>query len=402
MTHAGDRLGGHAALRVVNSPRVVIAHDYITQRGGAERVVLGLLDAFPGARLVTSVFAPKATFPEFADHRVETLWLNKVPAFRRDPRLAFPFLARAWSNAVIEDADVVLCSTSGWAHGVSTSASKVAYCYNPARWLYQPEDYLMGAGKPARVLRDRLAPKLMSWDAQKATEVSRYVTTSTAVAGRILEFYGRDSEIVPPPVNIDPEGDQEPVVGVQPGFLLSVSRARGYKNVQIVCDAVEGLPGERLVVIGDLPARESGGDWSERLQGVGRVSDAQLRWLYANCRAVVSASHEDFGLTPIEGNAFGKPAVLLRAGGFLDTLVEGITGCFIEDETPNAVRAALLRIPEVDAETLKVYAKGFRQEVFMRKMRTIVDEVAGRAGSTSLVASQPSASVIDFRDQALA
>ena len=146
-----------------------------------------------------------------------------------------------------------------------------------------------------------------------------------------------------------------------------------------MAEAVEGLPGERLVVTGRMPEREGGKSWSDRLTGVGWVSDAQLRWLYAHCSAVVSASHEDFGLTPLEGNSFGKPAVLLRAGGFLDTLVEGITGSFIYEESVQGVRDALLRRPVGEPAVLRTYASGFRQEVFARRMREVVAQALGTA-----------------------
>jgi glycosyltransferase involved in cell wall biosynthesis len=355
-------------------PRVVIAHDYVTQRGGAERTVLGLLQAFPGARLVTSLYRPDATFAEFRDVDVETMPLNRVALFRRDPRLAFPLLARAWSRHVIDDADIVICSSSGWAHAVSTTAPKIVYCHNPARWLYQPDDYLAGAPATARWIRGACAPRLIEWDRRQAATAAAYVANSNVVAGRVLMQYGRDAAIVPPPITLDPDGPLDPVPGLEPGFLLAVSRARAYKNVQLVCEAVESLPEHRLVTIGGLPQRARG-EWSERLRGVSGVTDAQLRWLYTNCRAVVSASREDFGLTPLEGNLFGKPAVVLRAGGFLDTLVEGITGCFIEAETVAAARDALASIPPVEPSVLKTYAAGFRTDVFARRMHEIVDNV---------------------------
>ena len=361
------------------SPRVVIAHDYVTQRGGAERVVLGLLQAFPGARLVTSVYSPETTFPEFADYDIQTLWLDRHDTFRRDPRRAFPFLAKAWENHTIEDADVVVCSSSGWAHGVTTSAPKVIYCHNPARWLYQPSDYLADGNVLARAARSLLARPLIRWDRRRAASAARYVVNSTVVARRVLETYGRDSTVIPPPITLDASGPQERVPGIAPGFLLSVARARGYKNVELVCEAVDGIPSQRLVVLGDLPQRADGSEWSSRLEGVGRVSDAQLRWLYANCAAVVSASHEDFGLTPLEGNMFGKPAIVLHAGGFLDTVVEGMNGTFITEETVAGVRDAIRRLPAVNPFAVRTYAAGFRQAVFAQRMRQVVDEVLSGA-----------------------
>jgi glycosyltransferase involved in cell wall biosynthesis len=131
---------------------------------------------------------------------------------------------------------------------------------------------------------------------------------------------------------------------------------------------MDGLAGERLVVVGDT--RESA-----RVRGVGRVSDAQLRWLYENCRALVSASYEDFGLTPLEANAFGRPAVVLRAGGFLDTLVEGVTGVFIEEPTAAAVADAVHELPAVDPDTARANAQRYSEATFAGRMREIVADV---------------------------
>lgn len=351
--------------------RVVIAHDYISQRGGAERTVLGLLDAFPDSRLVTSVYDADNTFPEFRRHDIETLWLNRVPTFRRDPRLAFPLLARAWERHVVMDADVVIASSSGWAHGVGTSGAKIVYCHNTARWLYQPEDYLAGASAPKRLAQRALAGRLTRWDQRQAQTADHYVVNSRVVGARVLTHYGRDSLVIPPPVMLDPDGPQERVDGLQPGFLLTVARERGYKNVELVCDAVDGMPDQRLAVIGGLADNR----WTDRVRAVGRVSDAQLRWLYANSAALVSASHEDFGLTPLEANLFGRPAVLLRAGGFVETLVDGMTGCFIESESVEAVQAAIRQLPQIDARVLRTYGEGFRAHVFARRMRDVVDTV---------------------------
>lgn len=378
---------------VMRSPRVVIAHDYLTQRGGAERTVLALAQAFPGARVLTSVYSPAATFPEFADIEVDTLWLQRVPAFRRDPRLAFPVLARAWSAHTVADADVVVCSSSGWAHGVSTTAPKVVYCHNPARWLYQPDDYFAHVPRAARLVRHTMARRLLAWDRRAAASAAAYLVNSNAVAGRVLLHYGRAGRVVPPPVTLDRGGVREPVAGLEPGFLLCVARGRGYKNVHLVCEAVAGMPERRLVVLGDVPSRYRS---CPRIRGVGRVSDAQLRWLYAACTAVVSAAREDFGLTPLEGNLFGKPAALLRAGGFLDTLVDGVTGCFIESESVDAVRDALRRIPDVDPRVLTTYAEGFGPDVFAARVRAAVDEVLGSAATAEVpgqrVSGPPAAS----------
>jgi glycosyltransferase involved in cell wall biosynthesis len=353
--------------------RVAIAHDYLTQPGGAERVVLAMLRALPGARLVTSVYDAAGTFPEFARYPVETSPLQRVGTLRRDPRRAFPLLAPAWSATRVEGVDVVLASSSGWAHGVRCAAPVVVYCHNPARWLYQPADYLAGQPSYVRPALAALGPALRRWDAAAAHRAARYLVNSQAVARRVSAAYGIDAQVLNPPVMVEPEGDQQ-AVGVEPGFLLCVARGRGYKNVAAIRDAVEMLlPDERLVVVGDAqPGR--------RTTVLGRVTDAELRWLYSQAGALVSVAHEDFGLTPLEANAFGTPALLLRAGGFLETLADGISGLFVEGERPEDVAHAVrrLRHRDWDGSRVREHAAGFGEPAFATRLREALVDAVGR------------------------
>jgi hypothetical protein len=228
----------------------VIVHDYLTQRGGAERVALDLLRAFPGARMVTSCWHPDGTYPEFREYDIETLWIDKVGPFRRDPRRSFPFLARAFANHVIPDADVVICSSSGWAHRVTTAAPKIVYCHNPARWLYQPREYFPTMPEWMRSRFVSSTAGLRRSDAAAARGAAVYLVNSGAVAERVRATYGIEPAVVPPARGLSPDGPQLPIPGLEPGYLLTVSRARAYKHTETICAAVEKMPGERLVVVG--------------------------------------------------------------------------------------------------------------------------------------------------------
>ena len=356
--------------------RVALVHDYLTQRGGAERVALALWRAFPGARLVTSVYEPDATFPEFADAVVETSWLQRVPALRRDPRRALGLLPGAFDRMSLQDVDVVVASSTGFAHGIPTTAPKVVYCHNPARWLYQPQEYLLRQGLVARAGLRALRPRLTAWDLRAARSADRYLANSTVVRDRVRATYGIDAAVLAPPVAIDVGGPQVASPGVEPGFFLIVGRARGYKNTEAVCRAFAAMPDLRLVVVGGLP----GGDWPTNLRGVVGVSDDELRWLYTHAQALVSVAYEDFGLTPVEANAFGTPALVLRAGGFLDTLVEGETGWFVEGETPEDVARAVRRLQAepLDPAVVKTHAARYAPEAFATAVRREVDELLAR------------------------
>jgi glycosyltransferase involved in cell wall biosynthesis len=354
---------------------VALVHDYLTQRGGAERVVLSMAAAFPGAPVHTSLFDPDGTFPGFADVDVRPMPLDRVGVLRAHHRLALPVLAPAFSRLTV-DAAVTICSSSGWAHGARVTGRKIVYCYTPARWLYQRDRYL-GGSRGTAVALAVLAPSLRRWDQRAAASAHRYLVISEAVRARVAELYGIVADVVHPPVDLDAGGPAEPVTGIEPGFFLCVSRLLPYKNVEAVVSAFGRLPEQRLVVVGTGPLAESlGAGAPPNVSMAGRVSDAGLRWLYASGAGLVAASYEDFGLTPVEAAAFGKPAAALRWGGFLDTTVEGTTGVFFDEPRPEAIAAAVERLAESDwdPDRLRDHARQFSGERFARRLHEVVEE----------------------------
>jgi glycosyltransferase involved in cell wall biosynthesis len=361
---------------------VALAHDYLTQRGGAERVVLALGAAFPGAPVYTTLFHPGGTFPEMAGLDVRTSPLDRVPRLRGRHRLAFPLLAAAAASLRI-DAEVAICSSSGWAHAVQVTGRKVVYCHTPARWLYQKDRYLEGLSPVVRPALGVLAPTLRRWDRRAAATAARYLVNSTAVRERVRAVYGVDAEVLPPPLGFDTAGPVQPVDEIEPGFALCVSRLLAYKNVEAVVQGVTALPGERLVVAGSGPlAARLRVEAPPGVVFLGEVDDATLRWLYRSCSVLVSASYDDFGLTPVEAAANGKPSAVLRWGGSLDTMVEGETGVFIERPDPAAVAAALRRVRRHpwDEARLRAHAARWAPERFAARIRAIVEEERAFAG----------------------
>jgi glycosyltransferase involved in cell wall biosynthesis len=323
--------------------RVAVVADQLSKRGGAERVFLVMAEAFPGSRLLTSFFDPAGTFDELAGLRVETSRLNRAALLRDDPRRAFPLMRSIFEGMRLDDVDAVLCSSAGWSHGVRTTAARVVYCHNPPRWFYQTDSYLQALPPAARRLFLAAFADLQAWDRERALSASRYLVNSTAVAQRVREAYGITATVLHPPVPLRRDAPLEPVPGLPPRFLLTVGRPRSYKNTDLVCQVVAERPDQDLVVVGGLPPAPSAAGWPSNVHGLSRVSDAQLRWLYASADAVVTMAEEDFGLTPIEGFAFGTPALAVRAGGFLDTVTPGVTGDFVDDFTPEALDRALRR-----------------------------------------------------------
>ncbi len=374
--------------RLDDGRTVGIAHDYVTQRGGAERVVLALARAFPGAPVHTTLYDPESTYPEFAREDVRPSVLNKVGPLRRDHRAALPVLplATAWLRP---DEDLVIASTSGWAHDFHARGDVVAYCHAPARWLYQSEDYLGGPlwRTPRGVALGLLRPGLRRWDRRAARRPVRYLANSQVVRDRIRDAYGLDAEVVHPPHAMDPSAPQTPVPALADwaddgGFLLVVSRMLPYKNIDVLIDAVRRTA-YRLVVVGTGPEHD-------RLQAMAphnvrfasELDDAHLRWVYANARLLLAPSLEDYGLTPLEAAAFGVPSVSLRAGGYLDTVDEGVTGIHVDAPEPHVFLAGIDAAVDHPWDRVKIreHAEDFNERRFAERIRDVLEGVARVGG----------------------
>lgn len=366
-------------------PRIAIAHDYLTQRGGAERVVLSMAKAFPDAAIYTTLYDPDATYPEFADLHVITTGLNRISALRRHHRLAFPFLAPTVSATPI-DADLVVASSSGWAHGFNASGKKLVYCHAPARWLYQPEAYLGGSkfGSLTGLMLAATSPALRVWDRRMSRGADLYLCNSTIVRERIADAYSIRATVLPAPIAIDSTGAEEPVVGLldwEDSYLLVVARLLPYKNVQQIIEAVRDTS-HRLVVVGSGPLEATlAASAPSNVRFEANLSDERMRWVYSHCTYLIAASIEDYGLTPIEAGSFGKPTLALRAGGYLDTVSEGVSGLFFEEPTPVAIRATIERAAHTDWDTtlLRAHMEQFQEATFIRRLQGFAEELLGQS-----------------------
>ena len=361
------------------APHVAIAHDYLTQRGGAERVVSQFATMFPEASIVTSVYEPDLTYPDFASHEVITSPLNRIGWLRRHFRAGLPLYDWAFDHTEVPaGTDTVLVSTTGFAHGVKTppGCRKVVYCHSPARFLYLADDYLGDKWwrSPKGIVLRALTPPLRRWDQKAAASADEYLCNSTVVRDRIRDVYGIEATVVHPPYSLDPDGPQEPLPGSEnlPSFFLTVSRLMPYKNVDVLLHAFADMPDEHLVVIGSGPLRDELHDLAPaNVSFFEGISDAQLRWAYAHAAAVIAPSKEDFGLTPVEGFAFGTPCLALHAGGYLDTVVDGISGQFFASATPDAVVQAVRSFRENPVEKRAVldHAEKFSPDTFSKDVR---------------------------------
>lgn len=363
--------------------KTAIVHDHLVQTGGAERVLLAFARALPESEIYTSFYEPTATYPEMQSLKINPMPINQIKALRSHHRLAFPLLAPSFSATKI-DADVTLCSSAGWSHGVRTTGSKITYWHAPARWLYQLDEYA-GKRRAIRYAARAMAPLLGPWDRHAAATIDRHVANSSLIQRRVSELYDVEVELLAPPLTFHVDGPVDESLKIEPGFVLCVSRLLPYKNVDVVIEAIRRTPHLRLVIVGRGPEADRLHSLAPKntlfLEG---VTDAQLRSLYRDCTALVAAAHEDFGLTPIEAAAFGKPSAVLASGGFLDTVVDGETGFTFQTPTPEEVATAIDRVLRESwiTQTLVSRADLFSEAAFAKRLRELVETTGGEIKTT--------------------
>lgn len=372
---------------------VAIVHDYLNQCGGAERVALELLRTWPGAPLYTSLYRPASTFAQFAEHEIRVSAADRIPVDERF-RLLAPVLPLAFGSLGTLSEQVVISSSSGWAHGIHVAPDSlhVVYCHTPARWLYRGEEHLGRSLGPT--LMRPILPPLRRWDHRAARRADLYLANCEHVRRRILAVYGRAAEVVYPPVDVErftprPRGER----------LLVVSRLLPYKRVELVVRAATRA-GLGLDVVGTGPQLNG----LRRIAGPtvrfhGRVDDRALRELFEGCRALCLAATEDFGITPVEAAAAGKPVVAYAAGGALETVQDGINGVLFHDLHEDALLRAIVRADELDLvpEQLAASVARFSAQTFRQRMISVVEAALAERDQLDRAARRPRASAATSR-----
>ena len=354
--------------------KVAIVHDALNQSGGPERVVAVLHRMFPDAPIFTTVFDKRAVGLPLAKADVRVSWLQGLPKWKRHFRRYAPLHPFAVRSFDLRGYDVVITSGSAIAKGVRvpSSALHLCYCYSPMRWAWSFDQRAERSAltSSARAAARLAVPALRRWDFATARNVDRFVAVSTEVSRRIRAAYGRGSEVVFPPVDVARFRHDRSTTG---DFLV-VSRLDAHKRIDLAVRACTtlGLP---LLVVGDGPEREA-------LQSIagptvrfaGRLTDREVTSRFERCRALILPGEEDFGLTPLEANAAGRPVVAFARGGALDTVRDGETGVLFDDETAESLEGALRAVQERswDATLLRAHAESFSEEVFVSRFRTVL------------------------------
>ncbi len=328
--------------------KVALVHDYLNQMGGAERVVIALHELFPDAPIYTSIYDPARVDPVFQKMDIRTSFMQKLPMVTKHHQPYLPLYPFAMEQLDLRGYDLVLSSSSAFGKGVITRPETlhICYCHTPMRWCWNYEEYVERErlGKVARAILPFLITKLRTWDQISAMRVDHFVANSPIVAERIRKYYRREAIYIPPPVEasrfpFNPTTETE-------NYFLILSRLVPYKRIDLAIEACNQLQ-LPLVIIG-------GGRDLERLKRMagptirflGKLPDEEVLHYYTHCRAFIFPGEEDFGITPLEAQACGRPVIAYGAGGALATIVDGITGRFFHEQTVESLTTVLASFNE--------------------------------------------------------
>ncbi len=360
---------------------LALVHDWLNQIGGAEDVLEHLVDIYPAAPVYTSMYAPDLMPPAYRAWDIRPTWLDRLPGIHTHHQRYLPLYPLAFDRLDLSGYDAVLSNKSGFCHGVRTGPGTVhvCYCLTPTRYIWELDGYL---ARERFGLMTRLAARLVArlyrrWDYAAAQRVDHFIAISTEIQARIRRYYGRESEIIYPPVDVAERFAPSPVTE---DYYLIVSRLIPYKRIDLAVQACTrlGLP---LLIAGKGRDRER----LEALAGptvqfLGYVPDDDLPDLLARCRAFIFPGLEDFGIAPVQAQAAGRPVIAYRGGGALDTVIPGQTGEFFTEPTVDALCAVLeaFDASRYDPAALRAHAMRFDAGAFRRQIAAFVERALDR------------------------
>jgi glycosyltransferase involved in cell wall biosynthesis len=354
--------------------KTALVHDYLNQRGGAERVFRHVADLYAPAPVYTSLYDARVTGDLVSASRVRTSGLQGLPAAGRYFRYLAPLYPAAFEGFDLSAYDLIVSTTTAWAKGVRFRPDAVHVCYihTVSRFAFDYERYVGGFRLSA--LARPMIEGLIAWDLRAAQRPTVFVANSRNVADRVRKYYGREALVQHCPVDIE-----RFAIGDGGGdYYLVVSRLLGYKRVDLAIDACR-LANVRLLIVGDGPARaalerRAGGSRTEFL---GSLSDVDLCGIMGRARAVILAGEEDYGLVPLEANASGRPAIAYGRGGALETIVPGETGAYFAEQRPESLAEVIARFDAgaYDPLALRAHAERFSPQNFKESFAAIVRRV---------------------------
>lgn len=354
---------------------VALVHDWLTGMRGGERVLEEICNLYPDAAIFTLIHHQNSCSPEIERMRIIESPLADMPFAHRRFRLYLPLFPHFIEQLDLSGYDLVISSSHCVAKGVKTDpdAMHVCYCHTPMRYVWDMyEAYKAQRGLLARLFLMMNRKHLQNWDKRTADRVDHYIANSGFVAERISRHYKREAEVIHPPVNSDfftPDDREEGE------FYLVVSALVPYKRVDLAVKAFR-RNGKKLVVIGTGSDKER--IWSMKAPNItylGNIEDEELRGYYQRARALIFPGVEDFGITPLESMACGRPVIAYAEGGALETVIDGETGVYFHEQSVEALLSAVDKLEQMQftKATLRKRAEQFSRARFSGNLERFIN-----------------------------
>ncbi|PZE20821.1 glycosyltransferase [Paenibacillus xerothermodurans] len=364
--------------------KVALVHDYLNQYGGAERVLECFMDLFPEAPVYT-IISDLSKMPErFRQAKIHNSFVQNIPFSRTQYKKMLGLFPLAVEQFDLRGYDLILSSSSAFAKGILTNPSQlhICYCHTPMRYVWDLyHQYMEEISNPLfKKVLPFILHRIRNWDQISSHRVDHYISNSHNVSRRISKYYKRESHVIHPPVAVDrfQPTDQEE------DYFLIVSRLIPYKRIDLVIEVFNRLK-LPLVIIGDGYDR----DRLKKLAGptvtmLGYQSDETITEYYAKCKAFILAGEEDFGITPLEAQANGKPVIAFGKGGALETVVEGKTGVFFHEHSIASLAEAVEHFHTLyfDPQFIRRHADQFNERRFKQQISNFIIAALDQKGDT--------------------
>lgn len=375
--------------------RIALVHDYLTQYGGAERVIEAMQRHFPDAPIFAGVLNLDGLPANFRDSAIHPSFLNRIPGAGSHHRLVTPLYPLAFRQIgrELRDFDVVIADSSAWSHHVKLKPEQIliCYCHSPARFLYADDDYLKATRlpAPARVALDAAGQVMCVLDRRAARRVDRYLANSGNVAARVKAAYGREARVIYPPIDTARFSIDRSVAPED--WFVVVSRLVPHKWIHLAVEACTraAIP---LKIVGDGRARaELEAMAGPTIEFAGQRDDDDVVSFLRRSRALILPGAEDFGMTAVEAQAVGRPVIAYGKGGALESVIEGQTGLFFHERSPDSLLDAIDRFRErsLNPAAARANAERFSTPRFLEQLD---EEIAAAVSARRSGVSRPSSS----------
>ncbi|AIQ33979.1 MULTISPECIES: glycosyltransferase [Paenibacillus] len=356
--------------------KIAIAHDYLIQMGGAERVVEVFHHMYPEAPIYTTVFNGSRLTDNLKDADIRASWLQKIPGVKTNFKGVLPLYPMAIRDLDFRGFDIVLSSSSAFMKSIQVPKHTfhLCYCHTPMRFAWDYDTYMerqSNSGLFKKMLKVYMQ-QLKSWDQRTSKNVNQFVANSSVVKTRIQNYYHRDADVIFPPINTARFTSSSSIGD----YYLIVSRLVSYKRIDLAVEAFN-RNGLKLYIVGDGPDRKRlEGMAKDNVSFLGRLEDEQVTGMMAQCRAFIFPGEEDFGITPLEANAAGRPVIAYQAGGALDTIIPYVNGVFFQHQEVEDLLKAIYEVESYawDIDQIMEHARKFDEQAFMVKFKQYVEQ----------------------------